>query len=287
MASTITAGNSTNGLGVSSDNTGILELKTGTGAGTTALTLNASQNATFAGTVTSTGVITSPTGVLYPLVSATAISTVTTSFTGATTGASTTLTASSVTGTIQVGQVVAGTNIVAGTSIIAQLTGTPGGAGTYTLSQASSGTVSGTITIVGVDFYNIPSTAKRITVMYSGMSTNGTSIPQVQLGDSGGIETTGYTGTAYLSNTLNSNMSTGLLTAASHSAAYVRSGHVVLTLISGTTWVATGMSGREDAADVTVMGGSKTLSATLDRVRFTTVNGTDTFDGGSINIMWE
>lgn len=51
MASTISAGNATNGLAVSSDNTGILELKTGTGAGTTALTIDTSQNATFAGRV--------------------------------------------------------------------------------------------------------------------------------------------------------------------------------------------------------------------------------------------
>ena len=48
MASTITAGNATNGLALSCDNTGILELKTGTGAGTTALTIDASQNVTLA-----------------------------------------------------------------------------------------------------------------------------------------------------------------------------------------------------------------------------------------------
>jgi hypothetical protein len=43
MASTITAGNATNGLALSCDNTGILELKTGTGAGTTALTIGTGQ----------------------------------------------------------------------------------------------------------------------------------------------------------------------------------------------------------------------------------------------------
>jgi uncharacterized protein (AIM24 family) len=48
MASTITAGNATNGLALSCDNTGILELKTGTGAGTTAMTIDASQNVTLA-----------------------------------------------------------------------------------------------------------------------------------------------------------------------------------------------------------------------------------------------
>ena len=35
MATTITAGNATNGAAISSDNTGILELKSGTGSGTT------------------------------------------------------------------------------------------------------------------------------------------------------------------------------------------------------------------------------------------------------------
>ena len=55
MASIISAGNATNGLGISSDNTGIMTIKTGSGAGTTALTLDASQNATFAGTASVTG----------------------------------------------------------------------------------------------------------------------------------------------------------------------------------------------------------------------------------------
>lgn len=48
MASTITAGNATNGLAVSCDNTGILELKTGTGSGTTAVTIGTGQDVTFA-----------------------------------------------------------------------------------------------------------------------------------------------------------------------------------------------------------------------------------------------
>jgi hypothetical protein len=43
MASTITAGNATNGLALSCDNTGILELKTGTGSGTTAMTIGTGQ----------------------------------------------------------------------------------------------------------------------------------------------------------------------------------------------------------------------------------------------------
>jgi hypothetical protein len=55
MASTITAGNATNGLALSCDNTGILELKTGTGSGTTAVTIDASQNVTLPNAITLTG----------------------------------------------------------------------------------------------------------------------------------------------------------------------------------------------------------------------------------------
>jgi hypothetical protein len=33
--------------------------------------------------------------------------------------------------------------------------------------------------------------------------------------------------------------------------------------------------------------GSKTLSAELTTVRITTVNGTDTFDAGTVNVSWE
>jgi len=79
MATTITTGNSTNGGAIiSSDNTGILELKTGTGSGTTGLTINASQNTTLAGTlsagaITSSGLVTGATGALYPIVSGTAV----------------------------------------------------------------------------------------------------------------------------------------------------------------------------------------------------------------------
>lgn len=70
----------------------------------------------------------------------------TASFIGSTSGASTTLSVTSVqSGTIQVGQIIAGTNIQAGTTITALGTGT-GGVGTYTMSLASTGTVSGTIT---------------------------------------------------------------------------------------------------------------------------------------------
>jgi hypothetical protein len=221
------------------------------------------------------------------IVQGTTITTTTTSFTGATSGASTTLTASSVTGTIQVGQVIAGTNITAGTVITALGTGT-GGAGTYTISPASSGTVSGTITVVGVSFLNIPSWVKRITMMFSGVSLSGTSSLLVQLG-AGSNEITGYvsTGQTLTGGVGGANQSsTAGMIIVDGAAANVMTGHMILTHIGSNVWVSSHALRATTVACV-FGAGDKTLSGTLDRVRLTTVNGTDTFDAGSVNILYE
>jgi hypothetical protein len=143
-----------------------------------------------------------------------------------------------------------------------------------------------------VDFTGIPSWAKRITVLFSGVSTNGTSVIQVQLGDSGGIEATGYLGTSSILrdalSAANSNYTTGFGIGIL-SAAYVLHGSMVLSLIDSTTntWASSSNFANSNTAVMTVGAGSKPLSATLDRIRITTVNGTDTFDAGTINILYE
>lgn len=214
MSTVITAGNATNGLSLTADNAGAFEFKTGTGAGTTALTLSSAQVATFAGNVVFSG---------------------------------------NVSGVIKSGTAVASTS---GTSI---------------------------------DFTGIPSGVKRITVMLSGVSTNGTSNLIFQLGDSGGVETTGYTnfsGTTGASAVAGAaGGGTGIqVNLASASATFI--GHIVFTLISGTTWVCSGML-YGLSTNIYYVAGNKTLSDVLDRVRVTTVNGTDTFDAGTINIFYE
>jgi hypothetical protein len=70
-------------------------------------------------------------------------------------------------------------------------------------------------------------------------------------------------------------------------AASVASGHAIFTNISGNTWVATGILYADGAGRMAYFGGNITLSGTLDRVRITTINGTDTFDAGTINIIYE
>jgi hypothetical protein len=141
-----------------------------------------------------------------------------------------------------------------------------------------------------VDFTGIPSWAKRVTVMFDGVSTNGTSIIQIQLGDAGGVEITGYTAGSSsfgASSFASTSFTTGFGIRTSNTAADTYQGSVTFTNISGNAWVALGLMFSASNYFTASMGGTKTLSATLDRVRITTVNGTDTFDAGSINILYE
>ena len=141
-----------------------------------------------------------------------------------------------------------------------------------------------------IDFTGIPSWVKRITVMFNGVSTSGTSVPLIQLGDAGGIENTGYdcVASVIVSTVLTAAYTQGFGVSGTHAATSNLKGSYVLTNISGNSWVFNGGLARTvDTTATQISFGSKTLSATLDRIRITTVNGTDTFDAGSINISYE
>jgi hypothetical protein len=153
----------------------------------------------------------------------------------------------------------------------------------------TSGTAVASTSGTSIDFTGIPSWVKRITVMFVGVSTSGTSNPQIQLGTgSTTYTTTGYSSVSVsLSSTnVNSSFSTGF-GIKSALASYQLSGAVVFTLQTGTTWVAQGMLNTSTAAEAFTVSGSIALAAALTGVRITTVNGTDTFDLGSINILYE
>lgn len=142
-----------------------------------------------------------------------------------------------------------------------------------------------------IDFTGIPAWVERITVIFSSISLSGTSSYLVQIGDSGGIENTGYTSSGFIIATAGStgeNSTAGYIIC-TNTAAYVLSGMLVITNISANTWVSsyTLGSGTNLIGLSGMGGGSKALSDVLDRVRLTTVNGTDTFDAGTINIMLE
>lgn len=136
-----------------------------------------------------------------------------------------------------------------------------------------------------VDFTGIPSWAKRVTVMFNGVSTTGTSIIQLQIGTSSSVALSGYSG-GYQQGTTTSALTTGIALCPFTSATTINIGSFRVENITGNTWVVTGINS-VSTPSVSLSAGSITLSGVLDRVRITTVNGTDTFDAGSINIMWE
>lgn len=145
---------------------------------------------------------------------------------------------------------------------------------------------------VAVDFTGIPSWARRVTVMFDGVSTNGTSALLLQLGDAGGVETTGYTGMSGLMHVSGANTYTGVtsgipLTFSSTAAANLCYGSFTISNVSGNNWVVQGGIMLSSQLYLMQFAGGKTLSSTLDRIRITTVGGTDTFDAGSINILYE
>jgi hypothetical protein len=125
--------------------------------------------------------------------------------------------------------------------------------------------------------------------MFSGVSTSGTSNLVVRAGTSGGIDSTNYTsnrGTINNTSVFATTTTTGFDVASFASAAILNKGNVILNNITGNVWVSSGCIS-DSGAQTASSAGTVSLAGVLDRVRITTVNGTDTFDAGSINILYE
>ena len=160
-------------------------------------------------------------------------------------------------------------------------------AATGTISLLTQATAVASTSGTSVDFTGIPSWAKRITVMFSGVSTSGTSLLLLQLGDSGGIENTGYTGVVNSALGEAASSTAGWSLFRANAATNVYRGCAILVNLSGNEWNIDSNIGNVTNNQSGFTSGSKTLSDVLTQVRITTVNGTDTFDAGSINIMYE
>lgn len=164
------------------------------------------------------------------------------------------------------------------------LSGTTGGIGVI-----GSGTAVASTSGTSIDFTGLPAGLRRITVMFYGVSTSGSSNWLVRIG-SGSFNTTGYLGaSAYVgAATGGSNSTTGFIIQIG-GGSQVMHGSMILTLVDSATnkWAQQCTLGDSSQAYVFFSGGSTALSGAIDRVRVTTVNGTDTFDAGSINILYE
>jgi hypothetical protein len=155
----------------------------------------------------------------------------------------------------------------------------------------TSGTAVASTSGTSIDFTGIPSWVKRVTVMFQGVSTSGTSPVQVRIGTGGTPTTTGYVSYGGVAGgTTKFNVTTGFyFNDATSAANWLRNGTMTFTNISGNIWVESLQGGFFNGTDGYGLsgGGNISLSGVLDMIRITTVNGTDTFDAGSINIMYE
>ncbi|QKC90005.1 hypothetical protein EB230_17515 [Mesorhizobium sp. NZP2234] len=146
---------------------------------------------------------------------------------------------------------------------------------------------------VAIDFTGIPSWASIIHVAYAGVSGSGTSMLLLRLGTASGVETTGYVGASvYAAGTgassVGTNPTSGFALTGNAVASEANSGVVTLTLLDAATnqWACGISFANNSVAYSGGGGGHKTLAGALDRVRLTTLNGTDTFDAGKINISY-
>jgi hypothetical protein len=164
--------------------------------------------------------------------------------------------------------------------------------GTTTIAAPSniikSGTAVASTSGTAIDFTSIPSWVKRVTVMFSGVSTSGASNLLVRVGDSTGVSATGYQSavSGIVSTTAGIGSSTSGYLIGGDGASNAIIGDVIITNVTGNTWMASYVL-YVNNLQVNQGAGAKTLSGTLDRLRITTVNGTDTFDAGTINLLWE
>lgn len=140
-----------------------------------------------------------------------------------------------------------------------------------------------------IDFTGIPSWVKKITIMLDEVGTNGSSIILIRLGSTT-ISTTGYiaNGTALASSsTATLSSSSGFPLDDGKNTTFLYSGKIDILNIYGNKWVCNGSGKRATNASFATGGISPALSDKLDRIRITTANGTDQFNAGTINIIYE
>jgi hypothetical protein len=158
-----------------------------------------------------------------------------------------------------------------------------------TILGITRGTAVASTSGVSVDFTGIPSWCKRLTVVFNEVSGSASSNMLIQLGTgSTSYTTSGYlsTGCVNTGSTVNGASSTAGFFMFRDTASNIVSGHMVLTNISGNIWISS-HAAKISSTSIINGGGSVTLGAILTAIRITTVNGTDTFDAGSVNIMYE
>jgi len=170
-----------------------------------------------------------------------------------------------------------------------QFFGTDSNASRAQMQRITQGTAVASTSGTSIDFTGLPSWIKRITLMLNGVSTNGTNGFSVQIGDTSGFSVSGYLGSFGLVANGNVTAAAGIsngFETYSITAANLYYGTAVLFSMGSNVWVCNVQIAGNDSRTFTVSG-TKTLTSTLDRVRLTSIGTTNTFDAGSVNILYE
>lgn len=172
-----------------------------------------------------------------------------------------------------------------------QQTTAGGGSSSVGTGALVSGTVQSTTSGTFFD-YVIPAGVKRISLTVRGVSTNGTSPVVVRMGSAGAIVSTGYSASSFYTGTNSAwytiDSSSFPLTSTGATAGSLSSGTVTYSLLNGNTWTESGTINNTASGGVAWwIGGGVTLPGSMDRIRLTTLNGTDAFTAGQINILYE
>lgn len=163
----------------------------------------------------------------------------------------------------------------------------------YVTNNRIKGLVQGTILAstsgTSIEWTDVPSWVKRINLVFNGVSSNGTSNIIIQIGTGGSYVTTGYTGTVSTQAGTVAAMSSsnGFAVINGNSASYSMNGLAVLLTPGSNIWAINSVLGGHGTSIVRSAAGTLSLGGTIDRIRVTTLNGTDTFDAGSIGIIYE
>jgi hypothetical protein len=153
------------------------------------------------------------------------------------------------------------------------------------------GTTVATTSGTAIDFTGIPAGTTQILVNFNQVSTDNTTDMLIQLGDSGGIETSGYLGTGfYMENAGTARVVDGTtgfrICHAGNNQKH--SGTLTISLQDSPAfkWVASGAIADTFSTAMGVTAGNKSLSAELTQLRLTTVSGAQNFDFGEVNIAY-
>lgn len=142
-----------------------------------------------------------------------------------------------------------------------------------------------------VVFSSIPAWVNRVTLMVSGLSSNGTSGFAAVMGYGGGstYQTSSYVSQAlYIyANPITTYSTSQFLLTGVTTASYTYGGQFIFNRLSGNTWTTHGMLVNDSVEYSMIAAGSVTLSGTLDKIKLVAINGSDSFDAGTVNISYE